>query len=95
MPCICTGRDTVGGDGGISVRGIVTLEAGGGMFTLGDAGVAVTLGDAWGIFTRRGSGGIILTVGCEGMMFGSKGLAMALSNILARSTMTCCWASLN
>ena len=28
-------------------------------------------------------------------MFGSAGLAMALSKILARSTMACCWASLN
>ena len=95
MTCICTGRDTVVGDGGLSVGGIVTLGAGGGMFTLGDVGGTVTLGDAGGIVTRRGGGGIVLTVSCGVTMIGSAGLAMALSNILARSTMTCCWASPN
>ena len=91
----CTGRDTVGGDGGLDVGGIFTLGADGGMFTLGDAVGTVTLGDAGGIFTRRGGGGIVLTAGCGGTMIGSAGLAMALSKILARSTMACCWASPN
>ena len=68
MTCRCTGRDTVGGDGGLSVRGSVTLRAGWGMFTLGDAGGTVTLRDAGGIVTRRGGGGIVLTAGCGGMM---------------------------
>ena len=86
MTCRCTGRDTVGGDGGLSV---------GGMFTLGDAGGTVTLGDAGEIVTRRGGSGIVLTAGCGGTMIGSAGLAMALSKILARSTMACCWASPN
>ena len=92
MTCICTGRDTVGGDWGLSVGGIVTLGAGGGIFTIGDAGGTVTLGDTGGIVTRRGGGGIVLTVGCGGTMIGSAGLAMALSKILARSMMACCWA---
>ena len=65
------------------------------MFTLGDAGVNVTLGDAGGIFTRRDGGVIVQTVGCGRMMIGSAGLAMEISNILARSTMACCWASPN
>ena len=65
------------------------------MFTLGDAGGTVTLGDAGGIFTRKDGGVIVWTAGCEGMMIGSAGLAMALSNILARSTMACCWALTN
>ena len=82
----CTGRYTVRGDGGLSVGGSVTLGDSGGMFTLGDAG---------GIVTRRGGGGIVLTAGRGGMMVGSVGLAMALSNILARSTIDCCWASPN
>ena len=86
MTCRCTGRDTVGGDWGLSVGGIVTLGAGGVMFTLEDAG---------GIVTRRGGGGTVLTAGCRGTMIGSEGLAMALSKILARSTMACCWASTN
>ena len=38
MTCIWTGRDTVGGDGGLDAGGIFTLGADGGMFTLGDAG---------------------------------------------------------
>ena len=84
MTCRFTGRDTVIGDGGLSVGGSVTLVAGGGMFTLGDAGGI--------IITRRGGGGIVLTAGCRGTMIGSTGLAMALSNILVRSTMACCWA---
>ena len=65
------------------------------MFTLVDAGRTVTLGDAGGIFTRMGGGGIVLTAGCGGTMIGSAGLSMALSKILARSTMACCWASPN
>ena len=86
MTCRCTGGDTVRGDGGLSVGGSVTLGAGGGMFTLGDAG---------GIVTRRGGGGIVLTAGRGGTLVGSAGLAMALSKILARSTMACCWSSPN
>ena len=82
----CTGRDTIIGDVGLSVGGSVTLGAGGVMFTLGDAGV---------IIMSRGGGGIVLTAGCGGTMIGSAGLAMALSNILEKSTMDCCWASLN
>ena len=93
MTCRWTGRDTVGGDGGLDVLGIFTLRADGGMFTLVDAGGTVTLGDAGGIVTRRGGGGIVLTAGCRGTMVGSAGLAMALSKILTRSTMACCWAS--
>ena len=65
------------------------------MFTLGDAGGTVTLGDAGVIVTRRGGGGIVLTAGRGGTLVGSAGLAMELSNILARSTMACCWASPN
>ena len=88
----CTGRDTVRGDGGLSVGVSVTLGAGGGMFTLGDVGGNVTLGDAGVIVTRRGGGGNVLTAGRGGTLVGSAGLAMALSKILARSTMTSCWA---
>ena len=91
----CTGRDTVGGDGELSVGGIVTLGAGGGMFTLGDSGGTVTLVDDGVIVMCRGGGGIVLTAGCRGTMIGSAGLAMTLSKILARSTMACCWVSLN
>ena len=65
------------------------------MFTLGDAGVNVTLRDAGGIVTRRGDGGIVLTAAYGGTMIGSAGLAIALSKILARPTMACCWASPN
>ena len=65
------------------------------MFTLGDAGGTVTLGDSGGIFTYRDGGGIVLTAGCGETMIGSAGLAMVLSNILERSTMACCWVSLN
>ena len=65
------------------------------MFTLGDSGGTVTLGDAGGIVTRRGGGGIVLTADCGVTLVGSAGLAMALSKILARSTMACCWASPN
>ena len=93
MACRCTGRDTVGGDGRLYVGGIVTLGAGGGMFTLGDVGGTVTLEDAGIIVTRRGGGGIVLTAGRGGTLVGSAGLAMALSKMLARSTMACCWAS--
>ena len=82
-----TGRDTVGGDGGIDVGGIFTLGADGGMFTLGDVGGTVTLGDSGGVVTRRDGGVIVSTSGCRGTMIGSVGFAMALSNILARSTM--------
>ena len=63
------------------------------MFTLGDAGVTVTLGDAGRIVTRRYGGVIVWTAGCRGTMIGSAGVAMALSKILARSTMACYWAS--
>ena len=62
------------------------------MFTLEDVGGTVTLGDAGGVFTWRGGGGIVLTAGRGGTLLGSAGLAMALSNILKRSTMACCWA---
>ena len=95
MTCKCTVGDTVRGDEGLSVGGSFTLGAGGGMFTLGDAGGTVTLGDAGGIVTRRGGGGIVVTAGYGGTLVGSAGLAMALSKILARSTMACCWASPN
>ena len=62
------------------------------MFTLVDVGGTVTLGDAGGIVAHRGGGGIVLTAGRGGTLVGSAGLAMALSKILARSTMACCWA---
>ena len=62
------------------------------MSNLGDAGGTVTLGDEGGIVTRRGGGRIVLTAGHGGTLVGSAGLAMALSKILARSTMACCWA---
>ena len=75
--------------------GIFTLGAGGGMFTLGEAGGTVALGDAGVIIMSRGGGGIVLTAGCGGTMIGSAGLAMALSNILEKSTMACLWASPN
>ena len=65
------------------------------MFTLGDVGGTVTLGDAGGVVTRRGGGGIVLTAVRGGTLVGSAGLAMALSKILARSTMACCWVSPN
>ena len=91
----CTGGDTVIGDVGLSVGGSVTLGSGGGMFTLGDAGGTVTLRDAGATFTRRGGVGIVLTAGYGGTMIGSASLAIALSKILARSTMACCWASPN
>ena len=84
------GRDTVGGDGGLDAGVIFILGADGGMFTLRDTGETVTLGDAGGIVTRRDGGVIIWTAGCGGTMMGSAGLSMALSNILARSTMACC-----
>ena len=93
MTCRCTGGYTVRGDGGLSVRGSVTLGAGGVMFTLRDYGGTVTLRDSGGIVTCMGGGGIVLTAGFGGTMIGSAGLAMALSNILARSTMACCWVS--
>ena len=89
------GRDTVGGYGGLVAGGVFTLCAAGRMFTLGDAGRTVVLGDAGGIGTRGDGVVIVRTAGCRGTMTGSAGLAMALSNILARSTMTCCWASPN
>ena len=95
MTCKCTGGDTIRGDGGLFVGGNVTLRAGGGMFTLGDVGGNVTLGDPGGIVTCRGGGGIFLTAGRGGTLVGSAGLAMALSKILARSMMACCWASPN
>ena len=44
---------------------------------------------------RRGGGGNVPTTGRGGTLVGSAGLAMALSKILARSTMACCWASTN
>ena len=61
MTRIGTGRDNVGGDGGLDVGGIFNLGADGGMFTLGDAGGTVTLGDAGVIVTRRDGGGIVWT----------------------------------
>ena len=64
----------------------------GGMFTLVDDEETVALGDSGVIVTRRGSGGIVLTTDCGGTIIGSAGLEMALSNILLRSTMACCWA---
>ena len=95
MACKFTGGYPAIGDGGLSVGGSVTLGAGGGMFTLRDVGGTVTLRDAWGVVTRRGGGGIFLTAGRGGTLVGIAGLAMALSKILARSTMACCWASPN
>ena len=89
------GRDTIRGDGGLDARVIFTLGADGGMFTLRDTGGTVTLGDSGGIVTRRDGGVIVWTAGFGGTMMGSAGLAMALSNILARSTMACCWESPN
>ena len=86
------GRDTVGGDEGLDAGGIFTLRADGGMFTLGGAGLTVTLGDAGGVVTHRDGGVIVWNSGCGGMMMGSAGLAMVISNILARSKMACCWA---
>ena len=65
------------------------------MFTLKDSGGTVTLGDSGGIVARRDDGVVVWTAVCGGMMMGSAGLAMALSNILARSMMACCWASPN
>ena len=95
MTCKCIGGDIVRGDGGLSVGGSVTLGDGGGMFTLGDVGGTVTLRDAGGIVTCRGGGGIVLTAGRGETLVESVGLAMALSKILVRSTMACCWASTN
>ena len=37
-------------------------------------------------------GGTVRTAGFGRMTMGSAGFVMALSNILARSTMACCWA---
>ena len=62
------------------------------MFTLGDAGGTVILGDAGGIVTHRDGGVTVRAAGYGGTMLGSAGFAMALSNILARSTMACFWA---
>ena len=72
-----------------------TLGAAGGMFTFVDAGGNITLGDAGVIAPHRDGGVTAWTTGCRGTMLGSAGLAMALSNILARSTMACCWESPN
>ena len=58
-----TGRDTVGGDGGLDAGGLFTLGADGGMFTLRDAGGTVTFGDAGGIVTRRNGGVIVWNAG--------------------------------
>ena len=80
------GRDTVVGDWGLDA---------GGMFTLGDAGGIVTLRNSGGIVTHRDGSVIVRTAGCGGTIMGSAGLAMALSNILARSKMACCWESPN
>ena len=54
-----------------------------------------TLGDAGGSVARRDANVIVWTAGCAGTMIGSAGLAMAVSKILERSTMTWCWASPN
>ena len=44
----------------------------------------------------RGYGSVtVRTTGCGGMMLVSAGFVMALSNILAKSTMACCWESPN
>ena len=67
----------------------------GGVFTLGDSGGTFTLEDAGGIGTRGDGSLTVRTAGCGGKILGSAGLAMAISNILARSTMACCWASPN
>ena len=83
-------RDTVRGDGGLDSGGFFTLGAGGVMFTLRDSGVTVTLGYAGRIVTRRYGGVFVRTAGYGGTMMGSAGLAMALSNIVARSTIACC-----
>ena len=77
----------------MNAGGIFTLGADGVMFTLGDAGGTVTLGYVGGFVTGRDGGVIVWTAGFRGTMMGSAVLAMALSNILARSTMACCWAS--
>ena len=95
MTCRCMGRDTDGCDGGIYAGGIFTPGADGGMFTLRDDGGTVTLGYAGGIVTRRDGDVIVWTAGCRVTMMGIAGLVMALSNILERSTMACCWASPN
>ena len=84
MTCRWTGRDTVGGNGGLDVGGIFTLRSDGGIFTLGDTGGTVTLRDAGGIFTRRDGGLFVQTEGCGGTLIGSAGLAMAISKTLAR-----------
>ena len=80
---------------GIDAGGIFTLGPDGVMLTFGDSGGTVTLGDAGGIVTRRDGDVIVRTAGCGGTMLGSARLAMSLSNILARSTMACCWESSN
>ena len=85
-----TGKYTVGSDGRL-----VAFGDDGGVFTLRDAGGIVTLGDAGGIGSRRDGGVTVRTAVCGGVMLGSAGFAMALSNILARSTMACCWESPN
>ena len=87
MTCRCTGRETVGGDGGLDAGGTFTLGAAGGIFTLGDTEGTVTLGNAEGIGTYGDGGVTICTAGCEGTMMGSAGLVMSLSNVLERSTM--------
>ena len=89
------GRDTVGGDGGLDAWGIFTLGTAGGMFTLRDAGGTVTIRDYGGVGTCGDGGVTVRTAGCGRMMLVSAGFVMALSNILARSTMTYCWASPN
>ena len=72
--------------------GIFTLGPAGGIFTIGDAGGTVTLRYSGGIGTLGGGGGTVRTAGFAGTILGSAVLAMAFSNILARSTMASCWA---
>ena len=72
-----------------------TLRDIGGIVTLRDTGEIVTLGGTGGIFTLGDGGGTVRTSGCEGTLMRSAGFEIELSNILARSTMACCWESPN
>ena len=76
-----TGKCTFGGNGGI--------------FTLGGTGRIVTLRGTGGIFNLGDGSGTVRTADCGGTLMGSTGFAMALSNILERSTMACFWVSPN
>ena len=90
-----TGKGTLRGTGGIvtlgGTGGIVDLRGTGGIFTLVCTGGIVTLGRNWGIVTLGGGGGTVRTAGYGETIMGRAGFAMALSDILARSTMAFCW----